>query len=445
MTWSRGLLAEPRRARTLLILFVLLGVSLRLAWAIFRPDSGASGEAAFVAEALADGRGFADAYARGQGPTAHLSPISPLIAGGVYALFGVRSALSESLLTLWSVGLVFGAFLLLYRAFGRIGLSTRARLIAILFLCVAPTYIAQEAVDFRIWEGGLAIFLAALFFDRAMKLATGPVDRGQLIILGAVAALLFFVNPPLGLGAGLCGLVLAVRRFTLRDTLLVCVSGLVCLAALVGPWAYRNYQVFGEFVPLRSNAGLELALANHQAAVDGADQGQVFEQRLKDIHPTQTAAAFAKMKAAGGEVPYARKLGQETKAWMASNKAGVAKLALRHLRQIVIPDPWQFANRAKTLRAAVAGLAGVLGLIGLALGLLSDRRAWLYPVALLVVPALALSFFQPVSRYTYLFFPFFAFAGGYLIDRCWMAVMGRRSGRESGNPMDAPLSPGSVA
>lgn len=446
VTWGRELLVGPRRARNLLVLILLCGAALRFAWAIIRPDSGASGEAAFVAEAIANGRGFADAYAKGQGPTAHLLPISPLIAGGVYALFGVRSALSEIILTLWSVGLVFAAFALLYRAFARLGMSIRARLGAILFLCLAPTYIAQESVDFRIWEGSLAIFLAALFFDRAMALAMDEeAKRLHLLLLGGIAALLFFVNPPLGLGAGLCGLVLAIRRLTFRQTLTICASGLLCLTVMVAPWAYRNYRAFHEFVPLRSNAGLELALANHPGALSGADQGKVFSDRLLAIHPAQSRATFDRMKAVGGEVAYARLLGQETTGWMKSHKLATARLALRHLRQIIWPDPWQFANRAKSLRATVAGIAGVLGLLGLLVGLISDRRSWMYPATLLAVPALALSFFQPVSRYTYLFFPFFVFAGAYLIDRCCSAVMARRAQAKRNEAANEETAPRMIA
>ncbi len=188
-------------------LLLVLGVGERVAWNLIRPGVGASGEAFNVAAALAGGRGFADAYQVGQGATAHLLPISPGIAGGIYAVFGVRSMGAEILLACWSIGLAVGAYLLLFRAFGRLGLPRVARLGALALLCLAPTYVPQEAVDFRIWEGGLSVLLTALFLDRLVAIETPSAKA--IAGMALLNALLFFVNP-------ICG----GRRLSVRDAVL---------------------------------------------------------------------------------------------------------------------------------------------------------------------------------------------------------------------------------
>lgn len=88
------------------------------------------------------------------------------------------------------------------------------------------------------------------------------------------------------------------------------------LALVFAPWALRNKAMLGEPVLLRSNAGLELAVAYHPAAAaaTAATMRHVFFDRLVEIHPFQSRAAFAVMQRAGGEISYARKLGSEATA-----------------------------------------------------------------------------------------------------------------------------------
>lgn len=425
-----------RVPRPLLIVGLLVaGVALRVAWAVIRPDRGASGEAFNVARALGEGRGFADAYQLGQGATAHLLPISPGIAGAVYGLFGVRSTPAEFLLTCWALLCVFGAFLLLLRAFARLGSPAWARVGAFAFLCLSPAYVAQEGVDFRVWEGGLTSLLTAFCLDRMLAIETSEREPrpAELVVLGLAGALLFFVNPGFGLATAAAGGVLALRRLTLRQTAVTALSGALALLAMIVPWTVRNEHAVGAPVLLRSNAGLELALANHDAALGTSDPGAVFLHRLQEIHPAVSAAAYRRMRASGGEVAYSRELGATTRQWIASHPSATVRLAARHLRQVFAPEPWQFTTfgggKAAGLRAALASVAGVIGLAGLFAGVARGRAEWLYPTIIVLVAALALSLFQPVPRYTYLFLPILTFAAGDLVARLGAAVASRRRGR----------------
>jgi hypothetical protein len=406
----------------LVALLLAAGIAERALWNWMRTASVPHAEAFNVAVAVAQGRGLADAFQVGQGPTAHLLPLSPLVAGAVYALFGVTTLASEFLLACWSIGLAIGTYFLLFRAFGHLGSSRASRLIALAFGCLAPTYIAQEAVDFRYWEGGLAVFLGALFLERLLA-ASSAARLGVRVIVGMsfLAALLFFVNPVVGIGAYLCAALTCIRRLKGARMLLPVGIAACMLALFVAPWTIRNELELGSPVALRSNAGLELALANYAGALDPIDPEQRFKRRLLAIHPYSSASNYQAMQRAGGEVGYSKLLGSTTWAWIDAHRGLTAEIALLHLRELVAPEPWLFrlagTGLFAGLRAGLASLIGVLGLLGIGRALIIRRPLWEYPALLVIPSALCFSLFQPIPRYTYLFYPLLIFCAADLFTR----------------------------
>lgn len=413
---------RPVRTGHAVAAFLALGAVERLWRFVVRGHYHALGEAYGVAAALASGRGFADAYRAGQGPTAHVLPISPAIAAAVYRLFGIGSPTSEAVLACWSIGLALGSYLLLFRAFGRLGLSSGARLGALAFLCLVPAYFWPEAVDFRIWEGGLATFLTALFLDRLLALK--QISIASAIGMAFLNALLFFVNPMWGSAAYLCAAVYCIRNLPLRRLPALAALAVAALALFILPWALRNQAALGEPVLLRSNAGLELALAMHPGALEASDPAQEFLARQREIHPTNSPAAFDAMRRAGGEVAYSRELGEQARSWMAAHPGDAFLLAARHVRQALFPDPWQFTvlgggKLGGLIRARIIDLVALIALIGLGIALIERRVGWVYPTLLILVPALEMSLFQPVQRYTYLFYPLLVYAAGGAVEFVW--------------------------
>lgn len=411
------------------------GLAERVLWCLLRPTVGAAGEATKVAVALAQGKGFADAYTAGQGPTAHLLPLPPLWAGGIYTLFGIKTLTAEFILAAYAISLALGTYLLLYRAFQHLGVPRWARLGALGFACVAPTYLSQEAVDFRTWEGGLAAFLAALFLLVLVEPRIRSLNR-RTFYGACLASLLFFVNPPLGASAFTCALVFGLRRLSPAQFARAVLFATVTLAALFGPWTLRNARVMHAPIVLRSNAGLELALANYPGALDREHPRDRFLERIAAIHPV-SRPAYARMEQAGGEVAYANKLGVETKQWIGQHPASEARLLAMHGREMVFPRRWQFdiygRNLSPALRAILADLAGVLGLAGIVVALVRRKGDWLYPAAMVLIPTLLVMPFQPVPRYTYLIYPTLVFCAAQLIASLWGAARGRFvAGRPAG-------------
>jgi energy-coupling factor transporter transmembrane protein EcfT len=269
----------------------------------------------------------------------------------------------------------------------------------------------------------------ALFLDRLLAAeARAEPSRSSLIWLAAVVALLFFVNPPVGIAAGCCAALFALRRLPLKEIVIAGPAVMMFVALLVVPWAIRNDVRLGTPIPLRSNTGLELAIANHPAAVSGVGQGRVFVERLAEIHPINVPG-YRRMESAGGEVAYARLLGHQTRRWMWSHKAAALRLAVRHVRQIYAPEGWQFAiwgtRLYPTVRAALASITGVVGLLGIMFALARRRRGWVYVGILALLPALELCLFQPVPRYTYLVYALLAFCAADLI---W-SLLGKARGQ----------------
>jgi hypothetical protein len=434
-------------------MLLLVGIGERALWNLIRLIQyigfpGAAGEALNVAVALAHGLGFADAYRAGQGPTAHLLPIAPAIAGGVYAIFGVQTLPAEFLLACWSIGLAMGTYLLLFKAFDRLGTSRWARLIGLAFACVAPVYIGQESVDFRVWEGGLAAFLCALFLERLLTLQPGKsMDMRVVAGMAALTALLFFVNPLLGLGAYACAALTCVQK--LRGARLAGAIGLgaCALAIILTPWVIRNYIVMGEPILLRSDLGIELAMADYSGALEASDPLDQYHHRQREIHPFNSDTAYQAMHKSGGELAYSRQLGEETWHWIAANPWTTVRLAFLHLRETFLPPAWQFRNTGSGLfpglRAALSSLVGLLGLFGLARALYDRRPNWAYPTFLIIVPALAYCMFQPVPRYTYLFYPMLIFCAadflGSIADKMRLK-MSTRSDERVWQPLKVQLS-----
>jgi len=394
------------RERLLLCVAIAIALVERAAWALLRPGSGSAGEAHNVAVALASGRGFSDAFRVGQGPTDHLMPTTPAFAGGVYWLFGVNTPIAEFIL--WAVAsmLVVASYLYFYRAFGRAGAPRWARIIAFWFLCAMPTYVQQESTDFRTWDGALSAFLCALFLDRLLSLLDkAKIRTADILAMALLAAAAFFTKPPFGLGiyaaAGLFCL-LNLRAPSLGKAV---IAAPIALALFLIPWGLRNQASLGEFLPMRDNAGLELALSQYDGALAPIDGRVRRLERLAQIHPMDSA--FDRLTAMG-EPAYNRMLGRQAKQWMRAHPAQVGQIMLMHLRQIVAPPAWLFrvwgTGQLATFRALCASVAGVLGMLGLAAGLAYRRREWIYLAAFLAPPMLAYAVFQPLPRYIYVFY-----------------------------------------
>jgi hypothetical protein len=443
----RWRIAPPRAAHIVLALAILIGLAERIGWALARRTSFAVGEAAEVAIALARGRGFADAFFPGQGATAHLLPTTPAIAGGVYALLGIRTPAAEAVLLGWALALTFAAYALICLAAARIGVPRRACFWAFVLLAVTPVYTTDEAFEWRVWEGGLGLTIAAGLLLLLLAGEDGSRRRGFRLLQALLPAAAFFVNPVMGLTA-FAGWLLFAWRHRARDGLVrPALFAATALALLIAPWTARNAVTMGKPILLRDDLGMELAVANHPAAVHPVDFDRAFLDRLTAIQPYIHPQAQRRMIAAGGEIAWSQALGRDATAWMRAHPRDVAILWTRHLREMLFTRGWLFntahGGRLPLIRATIVSILATLALIGLAMAAWRRDARYLYAAAYLWVPTLAYVPFQPVIRYTWLIWPIIACLACDAVARLYRLrhVTNVDAAKFHSDPSTAPATP----
>jgi hypothetical protein len=410
------------RARPLLVaIILLLGAALRLWWIFRKPlDTSFASEPVMVAASLALDGEFANAFHEGSGPTAHLSPVMPLIIAAVYKLFGVMTPTSELLLALGAAGLGLWAGYLCYRIFGQLGSPLPARLAALAAMLLIPISLQTDVIEVRVWEVPLAtclLFLFTLGILRADRLQA--LSLRDITLRSFFAGFIFLVSPVAGLAAfGMLGL-LVLNKVDWRRWAAAALLAVAALGVVNAPWVIRNFIAFGEFIPTRSNFGLELALSNHPGALSSQDPPLIYKSRLEEIHPRATDRTYQAMRTAGGELAYNRQLGDEAKQWIKDNPSDALALWARHGVQLFFPPEWFWRLWGSEKPVAVgirqliiwpASAAGLATLIWLAIGL----RRYRYLACLMVLSALPYVMVQPILRYRYMvagLLMFFAFDG----------------------------------
>lgn len=294
-----------------------------------------------------------------------------------------------------------------------------------------PVFVA-EAISFRTWDGGLAAFVEAAFLLLLLRALDGLGSRHRWAVVSSTASLLFFINPMVGMAAFAC---LAVALWPMRSSLpIVKLAGVsvAVLAGLIVPWTVRNAQMLGSPVPLRSNAGLELAIGMDPGALQARDARVQFGLRWAQVHPRASLQNYRRMRATGGEVAYAESLDRATWRWMIAHPADTLRLMVVHLGQALFPPPWTMDTEAGQWRAfgksLVARLAAAVGLAGITGAMLRHRPNWIYIALLIGIPALLMMPFQPVTRYVFLLFAPLVFAGADMVEQLRRTITHPRVG-----------------
>jgi hypothetical protein len=408
---SFGALVARIDPRWWLAALTIMGIVVRLVWLADHPAAAKSGgETHNVAIAFSQTGSIADAFRPGQGPTAHVTPLSPMLAGTVYRLAGIDTPRADAILTGWAMALTFGGLALFYRAFGRLGAPTAGRVVAFGVAALLPmNNIYYETVAFRTWEGGLAVFIAALFLDNLLRLDAAPrVGSRDVLGMGLLAALCLFVSPPLGVAAYLGGLLLMLRRLPpARWPQAALVVGLTA-SVVLGPWLVRNTVVMDRAIVLRDNLGLEMAQAFHDGAATTANPFKTFWARHAQIHPYGSHVdAYAAMQAAGGEAAYSEALGAGAWRWIDANRRAAAGLMLRNLGAMFFPPAWMWdpeppPETTARGKALLQGGIAALALLAIAAGLIRVGAGYAYAGLFAVLPALPYALAYPDFRYRYL-------------------------------------------
>jgi len=308
-------------ARSLVLVFAV-AFALRVA-AIFalgaldvarRGDPWAWGhEPACLAQALLDGRGFADPWGRGTGASSWLTPPYPLLLAALMKLCGgVNAATALALHVLHALCSALTSVLLAdlgARWFSR----PTGRLAAWLF-ALYPIAISNSAQ--LVWDTTLVALLVTAFL---CALARDDGSPRAALRCGASLGFLLLVNPaPLSLaplGAWWLARGSASRRAGVARVLLFAMA----CGLFVTPWMLRNHAVLGAF-SLRPNFGVELRIGNHAEA-----NGRPVAFRYHPSHVPEELALYREL----GEVEYSRENRQRALAWIRARPADFAALTCK--------------------------------------------------------------------------------------------------------------------
>jgi 4-amino-4-deoxy-L-arabinose transferase-like glycosyltransferase len=346
-------------------------------------------EAGRIAESIASGRGFSSPLGSVQtGATAWLCPIFPYLMAAVFRVCGIftlTSLLVIQILNCAFVSLtVFPIHAIARRSFGAPYESSYQNNVALLasWLWVfLPSAIHTPVAD--IWDTSLTGLLFALIFWSTLAIreeqsALRWASYGALWAMGALtnASLLsilpFFI-----------GWLVFSRPETSDGRLARAALSVFVLALLLTPWTIRNHRALGEWLPLRSNFGLELWLGNNLA---GSDVNSFA------LHPFQNPSEASRFKSLG-EIEYMREKQYEAIAFMRAQPGTTVHLIARRvaLYWFAVSDrprfDWRTAPRYVRHLVFPNLLMILFAWLGAAIALRARRPgAMLFVFALLVFP-----------------------------------------------------------
>jgi 4-amino-4-deoxy-L-arabinose transferase-like glycosyltransferase len=270
-----------------------------------------------VASAIASGKGFSSPLRMvDTGATVWFTPIYPYLVAGIFKLWGIYSDMSRIIIQ--TLNCAFTALTIIpihgiaKRTFGE-GVAIGA----------AWTWVLLPTALFFplqwIWDTALLTLIFSLIFwaTLIMREKQGILTWAGYGALWAVGVL---VNPSiLSLFPFFLGwLVWEARRAAVPWARSVAAAILVFVICLT-PWTVRNYRVFGKFIVLRSNFGLELWLGNNPNVTDTMATWQ---------HPTQNRVEAEKYKRMG-EIAYMAEKEHEAIAYMRNHPVDTLNLIFR--------------------------------------------------------------------------------------------------------------------
>jgi hypothetical protein len=229
------------------------------------------GEYGNIAASIISGKGYANTFGTDSGPTAWMPPFYSYLLAAIFWLLGVKTPLSAYvLLYLKAVSLSLVA-VLLYRICKTVVTNNRAFLIIpiYLFLIFYSLYTFFYIIH-DIWINMLLITL--LFYEYCKYIRYANAIGLRWVILSSVALL---TNPILGAIFLLFTFIFYKETSKGKKILIVLSILIIC-----SPWFIRNYLLFRQPIPVKSNLFFDLYQGNYFD-----DDGILDSQTFINFHP----------------------------------------------------------------------------------------------------------------------------------------------------------------
>ena len=368
-----------------------------------------------IGRSIALGQGFSNPYEGNTGPSAWEPPLYPFLIGEVFKVFGVYSMASAGVLlsinSLFATLTCIPIFLIARKTFGE-GIAKCSA-----YAWGLNPYVWYWSVHW-IWDTTFTPFILACIFLLALELQDWPGWQGWAIF-GALYGIGALANPTMLSFLPFCGLWVWKQRYRrgLRSFGGVILASIVFWTAL-SPWLVRNYEVFGRFVFIRDDFGLQFRLGNWKGA-DG--------MLMAYLQPNLNRGELEKFQSMG-ELAYAEACKREAFAWVRENPGRFFVISLKRFFYYWNGVPRETDSVSPVDFRTSAFLAtSVLALWGLVREVRQKRQgAWLFAGLVLTYPTVYYFVF-PHARYRHPIEPELVILVVFLISE---AVGRQRSGRD---------------
>lgn len=320
-----------------------------------------------VARSIALGQGFSSPYEGNTGPSAWEPPLYPYLIAGVFKIFGIYTYASAwvllSINSLFAAVTTIPVYLIAHRSFGsRVALwSARA--------WAFNPYVWYWSIHW-IWDTTFTPLMLAVIFLISLELEQWPGYRGW-VLFGALWGVGALANPAMLSFLPFCGLWIWWRRYGrgLPSLVGVVLSSFVFFLVL-SPWLVRNYEVFGQFVFIRDDFGLQFRLGNNKMS-----DGMLFATLQPNLNKLELEK-FQRM----GEIAYEADCRRLASDWIREHPGRFAVISMKRFvyywngvpRPTDSRAPWDF-------RSSLFLASSVLAIWGMGRALLQKRPgAWLF-------------------------------------------------------------------
>ena len=342
-----------------------------------------------IGRSIAQGHGFSSPYEGNTGPSAWEPPLYPFLIGGVFKIFGIYTLASAWVLL--GINCVFATltcipiFWIAHRTFGE-----RVALWSAYTWALCP-YVWYWGIHW-IWDTTFTPFVLGVHLPaRARTCGMAGLARARL---GAVRRTVRRRCAGQSHHAGVSALLRIVDLAAALRRGLPSVAGVV-LASVVfflvlSPWLMRNYEVFGRFVFIRNDFGLQFRLGNGPYA-DG--------MLMPYLQPNLNQLELEKFQHLG-EIAYAADCKRIALDWIRAHPGRFAVISLKRFFYFWngVPRPTS-GNAWVDFRTSAFLATSVLALWGLGRALRQKRPgAWLFAGLVLTYPTVYYFVF-PHARY----------------------------------------------
>ena len=340
-----------------------------------------------IGRSIALGHGFSSPYEGNTGPTAWEPPLYPFLIGGVFKIFGIYSRASAwvllSINSLFATLTCIPIFLIGRKTFG----ENIARWSA--YAWGLNPYVWYWSIHW-IWDTTFTPFILACIFLLALELQDWAGWQGWALF-GALYGIGALANPTTLAFLPFCGLWIWRQRHrrglpSLRGVLVASLFFWVALS----PWLVRNYAVFGRFVFIRDDFGLQFRLGNWKGA-DG--------MLMAYLQPNLNRGELEKFQSLG-ELSYSELSKREAFEWIRENPGRFAVISLKRLFYYWNGVPRE-TNSVSPVDFRTSGFlaTSVVALWGLGRAIRQRRPgAWLFAGLVLTYPTVYYFVF-PHARY----------------------------------------------